>query len=96
LAVWIRAQGHEASALREIGLRDATDTEIWAYVCSGCCVLITKDQDFPLIAETRPGAKIIWIRTGNLLKRVLLKRFERAWPALLQHLQGDTTIVELY
>ncbi|HEY2032531.1 MAG TPA: DUF5615 family PIN-like protein [Rhizomicrobium sp.] len=95
LAVWIRARGHDASALREIGLRDASDIEIWTYACSADCILITKDQDFPLLAETQPGAKIIWIRTGNLLKRALLKRFEHAWPELLGHLQSGIAIVEL-
>lgn len=95
LAVWIRAQGHEASALREIGLRDASDADIWAYACSNNCVLITKDEDFPFLADAQPGPPIIWVRTGNLLKRVLLQRFERAWPGLLQHLESGVAIIEL-
>jgi predicted nuclease of predicted toxin-antitoxin system len=95
LAEWIRTRGHEASALREIGLRDAPDTEIWAYACANNCVLITKDEDFPLLAEARPGPPIIWVRTGNLLKRALFVRFERAWPGLLDHLEAGTSVIEL-
>ena len=95
LAAWIRTRGHEASALREIGLRDAADVDIWAYACSEDCVLITKDEDFPLLAEARPGPTIIWVRTGNLLKHVLLKRFEQAWPSLLQHLDAGIAVIEL-
>jgi len=58
-------------------------------------VLITKDQDFPLLAEARPGPPIVWVRTGNLLKRALLRRFELAWPQLVQHLENGAALVEL-
>jgi predicted nuclease of predicted toxin-antitoxin system len=29
LAAWLRARGHAAFALRDIGLRDAGDTDVW-------------------------------------------------------------------
>lgn len=31
LATWLRTKGHHAVALREVGLRDADDPEIWTY-----------------------------------------------------------------
>jgi predicted nuclease of predicted toxin-antitoxin system len=31
LAAWLREQGHEAQAVREVGLREAHDEVIWAY-----------------------------------------------------------------
>jgi predicted nuclease of predicted toxin-antitoxin system len=95
LAEWIRARGYEASALREIGLRDAPDNAIWDYACANSCVLITKDEDFPLLAEARPGPPIIWVRTGNLLKRALLGRFEHAWTDLLELLETGLAVIEL-
>jgi predicted nuclease of predicted toxin-antitoxin system len=31
LALWLREQGHDAVAVREVGLREAEDGAIWAY-----------------------------------------------------------------
>ncbi len=38
--------GCDAVAVREIGLRDATDSEIWHYAIQREAAIITKDEDF--------------------------------------------------
>jgi len=43
LAQWLRDRGHEASALREIGLRDADDADIWSHALAERAIIVTKD-----------------------------------------------------
>ncbi len=96
LADWLRDKGHEAVAVRDIGLRDADDRAIWAKATLDQAVIITKDQDFALLAATAAdGPQVLWVRTGNLVNRLLLARFEQAWPEIEAHLSVAATVVEL-
>ena len=52
--------------VREIGLKDATDTVIWNYAKQNGFVIISKDSDFQqrsLLFSHPP--KFIWLRLGN-------------------------------
>lgn len=68
LAAWIAAQGPdlEVKAVRELGLRDALDREIFAAARDAGATVITKDRDFMhLLEELGPPPQVIWLRTGN-------------------------------
>lgn len=96
LAVFLRDKGHDAAALREIQLRDADDEEIWEIARADCAIIVTKDEDFAkLVAANDEGPRVLWVRSGNLLKRVLLARFESAWPELEGHLIAGARLVEM-
>lgn len=96
LARWLQAKGHEALAVREIGLRDSADPDIWAWVLPRDAIIVTKDEDFPALAASRPdGPIVLWVRTGNLVNRVLLARFESAWAEIEGHLESGVRVVEL-
>jgi predicted nuclease of predicted toxin-antitoxin system len=43
LAQLLRQRGYDAVAVREIGLRDARDAEIWQYAIQHQAAIITKD-----------------------------------------------------
>jgi predicted nuclease of predicted toxin-antitoxin system len=97
LAVWLRGKGHDAAAVREIGLREAKDAVIWEYAAASRAIIVTKDEDFALMSAARPeGPQILWVRTGNLVTRLLLSRFETAWPQLTAHFEGGARLVELH
>ncbi|RKZ92241.1 MAG: hypothetical protein DRR19_04855 [Candidatus Parabeggiatoa sp. nov. 1] len=52
--------------VREIGFREATDTEIWDYAKQHGFAIVSKDSDFQqksLLYGSPP--KVIWIRVGN-------------------------------
>jgi len=52
--------------VREVGLRDATDTTIWQYAKQNGYVIVSKDSDFQqrsLLLGHPP--KFIWLRVGN-------------------------------
>lgn len=65
--------------VREIGMRDATDTQIWEYAKENDFVIVSKDSDFQarsLLYGHPP--KFIWLRVGNCpLKTIkdLLKKY---------------------
>lgn len=68
LAHWINAQGMnlDAVAVREIGLRDANDAEIFRQARTADAVVMTKDRDFiRLLEEQGPPPQVIWLRVGN-------------------------------
>jgi predicted nuclease of predicted toxin-antitoxin system len=97
LALWLRERGHEAQSARDTGLREASDAVIWQHACDTGCIIVTKDEDFALVAAALPdnGASVLWVRTGNLVNRLLLARFERAWPEVEAHLAAGAKVVEL-
>lgn len=97
LAAFLRAKGHDAAALREIQLRDADDSEIWERARADGAIIVTKDEDFAqLVAANDDGPRVLWVRTGNLLNRVLLARFENAWSELERHLIAGARLVEMH
>jgi predicted nuclease of predicted toxin-antitoxin system len=63
-------------AVRELGLRDASDPEIFRRARAAGAVVMTKDRDFiRLLDEQGPPPQVIWLRLGNssnvALQRVL-------------------------
>ena len=95
LAAWLRNKGHEAVAVREIGLREADDRVIWAFAGQSEMIVVTKDEDFVRLAAAGEGPRVLWVRTGNLIKRILLGKFDSAWPRLCEHLASETRVIEL-
>ena len=47
LARWLRDAGHEAQAVREVGLREAEDDDIWNHALKTGAVLIPRTKTFP-------------------------------------------------
>ena len=67
LARVLRHCGCDAVAVREIGLRDATDSEIWHYAIQRQAAIITKDEDFAercLYSQNQPR-KVAIARCGG-------------------------------
>lgn len=67
LARWLREEFQiTAIAIKDLGLRDATDEEIFAAVRKNSAVVMTKDADFPRLLKIKgPPPQIIWITCGN-------------------------------
>ena len=84
IAVWISERFKlNAEAVRDIGLRDAEDLEIFNAARSADAVVVTKDRDFVLLLNRfGPPPKVIWLRCGNTsnerLKEILLQTLEEA------------------
>lgn len=67
LAVWLRAQGHDAFHATEIGMHRAPDTDILKRAESEGRTVVTADLDFPrLLALTQANEpSLILFRGGN-------------------------------
>ena len=96
LAQWLREAGHDAQAVREVGLREAEDGAIWRYAQAQSQVVITKDEDFAQRAQTgAAGPVIVWLRLGNTSNAAL-----RAWlvpqmPKLVRLIEQGSRVVEV-
>ena len=89
LAEWINAQGWnvEAAAVRDVGLRDATDAVIFAAARDSGVTVMTKDRDFiRLLNQQGPPPQVIWVRVGNCgnaaMRQVLSSTFLQALKLL--------------
>lgn len=92
LAQWLREAGYEAQAVRDAGLRDADDSEIWRQAHANGQVIITKDEDFAQRAQTgAAGPAIVWLRIGNTsnaaLRRWLLPQIAQVVTLLDQNVR---------
>lgn len=85
----------EASHVADIGLRDASDADVWAYASEHDCVLTTKDDDFVTLYSANPSARLLWVRLGNCRRVFLLKVFGEQWPRILKRFEDGERFVEL-
>ena len=67
LAGLLRARGHEAEHVADIGSADASDQDVWRYALDADAAIVTKDADFAdMVATGRPAPVVVWVRTGNV------------------------------
>ena len=96
LAQFLEEQGHEAKAVRDVGLREAQDPAIWNYAQAGGWVVITKDEDFAERAlQARVGPQILWLRIGNSTNQVLFTWLHPLFSDAIQALKAGQRLVEL-
>lgn len=96
LARWLTERGLDASHVRDLGLDEASDEQIWEYAITHALVLISKDEDsLHLAARPGPVAPLVWVRLGNCRKEVLLATFGALLVELLTALTEGRRVVEL-
>ena len=90
LARWLSSKFDvEAKPVRELGLRDAKDREIFLAAREAGAVVLTKDSDFVLLLEQLgPPPQVLWLTVGNSsnarLREVLSKGFSTVQSLLLR------------
>lgn len=97
IATWITSTfGVEAIALRELGLRDAEDLEIFEAAKAQEATVMTKDSDFvDLVARLGAPPKIIWLTCGNTSNVRLREILSKTLPRALELLATGETLVEI-
>jgi predicted nuclease of predicted toxin-antitoxin system len=97
LARWIAETfGGECVHIRDLGLRNADDTEIFQKARGAGSVVMTKDEDFVrLVERNTPPPQVIWVTAGNMsnarLKSLLLKTL----PDAMSLIASGETVVEI-
>ncbi|HMV49719.1 MAG TPA: DUF5615 family PIN-like protein [Blastocatellia bacterium] len=109
MAIWIDAQLSPAIAkwiaenfpltavaLRDIGLRDATDRQIFTAAQQAGIVVMTKDSDFvELVNRYGPPPQVIWLTCGNTSNARLKQILTETLPQAVQLLQAGEPLVEI-
>jgi len=97
IATWITMTlGITAIPLRDLGLRDAEDTEIFALAKAENVILMTKDSDFiELVNRLGSPPKVIWLTCGNTSNSELRKILKVTLPQVMIQLQMGKDLVEI-
>ena len=96
LAVWLITQGHEAQAVREVGLREADDSAIWRHALQTGAAILTKDEDFAARSVQAANAPVIvWLRVGNCSNEALRAWLEPRLPGVVQLVTQGSRLVEV-
>lgn len=97
LAPWlIQTFGVEAYAVRDLGLRDADDNNIFQAARDAAAIVITKDRDF-VDLQNRHGIppQLLWLTCGNTSNQRLRDIFTIHFPDALELLSAGEALVEI-
>lgn len=96
-ARWIAANFPVAAApLRDLGLRDASDEEIFASARAANAIVLTKDSDFLRLLEQQGSPpKVLWLTCGNTSEAALQQILSLHLTTALSLLAGGEDLVEI-
>lgn len=97
LAPWITDNiGEPCIAVRDLGLRDAADFDIFKEAKKADVVVMSKDKDFiDLLYVHRAPPKIIWLTCGNTSKQRLKEIMAVHLRDALNMLESGNDLVEI-
>jgi len=97
LARWLPSEfGVEAQPVRELGLCDAGDRDIFMAAREAEAVVMTKDRDFVLLLEQLDAPpRILWITLGNTSNVHLKGALSKSFPAARDLLLRGEPLVEI-
>ena len=96
VARWLRDAGHDAQAVREVGLREAEDDVIWKHALTTKAVIITKDEDFPIRAQqSETSPVIVWLRIGNTSNHTLQLWLMPQLPQIIDWIEQGVRLLEV-
>ncbi len=83
-------------AVRDLGLRDAIDLEIFMAARREAAIMMTKDSDFAyLLDRYGPPPQIIWLTFGNTSNANLKRILATTLPQALALLEAGEKLVEI-
>lgn len=97
IATWITNTFEvTAVALRDVGLRDAEDPEIFEAAKAQGVIMMTKDSDFvDLVDRLGSPPQIIWLTCGNTSNARLREILSETLPGALELLGTGEVLVEI-
>jgi len=98
IAAWINRSFPDvlASSVRALGLRDATDAQIFQAAREAHAILMSKDADFMRLLEQHgPPPQVIWISCGNTSNARMREVLAVALPKALALLEQGESLIEI-
>lgn len=86
----------DSNHVKNIGLCDSSDIEIYNYAKANNYLIITFDSDFLDIALMKGSPpKLIWINTGNLTSKAVLELLEKNEKLIKEFSKSFESILEI-
>jgi len=80
-----------------LGLRSASDQEIFDAARAGNVIFMTKDSDFPdLVGQLGSPPAVIWLRCGNTTEDNLKKILREHLAIAIQLIEQGDCVVEIH
>lgn len=97
IAKWLREEyGIEAHSLRSIGLRDASDDEIFFKAKNEKVIFLTKDSDFvSLLEKYGSPPQVVWLSIGNTSNVEMKNIFRNIFRELLLLIEEGNSLIEI-
>jgi predicted nuclease of predicted toxin-antitoxin system len=97
LAVWIRSKFLiDATAIRDLGLRDAKDSVIFEAARKANAVLLSKDADFlEMVLRNGPPPKLMLLNCGNVSNLAMQLLLEARLGEAMRLLDQGESIIEI-
>jgi predicted nuclease of predicted toxin-antitoxin system len=97
IAQWFGATyGIEALPVKDLGLRDATDRNIFLAAREARAVVLTKDRDLVDLAnQLGSPPQILWVTCWNTSNAKLKAILTQAWPSAATLLGAGEAIIEI-
>ncbi|AFU05586.1 DUF5615 family PIN-like protein [Nocardia brasiliensis] len=94
----ITNEGHDAVHVCDIDMLSASDHAVWDEALRRAAVIVTKDEDFIVIGQSKPDTPapaVVWLRIGNCSRKVLLDAFLGIFPTVVEMLEAGEKIIEV-
>ncbi len=97
IATWVNQHYEvEAAAVRDLGLREAEDPEIFFAAKREAAVVVTKDSDFLLLLDQYgQPPQVIWLTCGNTSNAKLKQILANALTEAIELLKKGERLVEI-
>lgn len=97
IAPWLHSTfGVDAVPIRDLGLRDGEDLNVFNAACAAEVVLMTKDSDFLVLLERHgPPPQVVWLTCGNTSNARLRQILQTAFPQALELLKQGEPLIEI-
>jgi predicted nuclease of predicted toxin-antitoxin system len=97
LARWINETfGVESLHVRDLGLRNAEDPEIFQKARDARAVVLSKDEDFKQLVERNgPPPQVIWITCGNMSNERFKTLLAATFPDAMSLIERGEAVVEI-
>ena len=92
---WLKSIDHESIHVADLGIQE-NDGLIWDHALQTGAIVLTKDRDFANWVRGRsPAPRLVWLRTGNLRKKLQMEHLARGWLHVLTRLSEGEQVVEI-